>query len=47
MDASLTRGTVYTPPNAATFGCNIFDEVTGRSSHVKQNVFFSERGHKL
>ncbi|KAJ9668204.1 Cysteine dioxygenase [Coniosporium apollinis] len=38
---------LYTPPNAATFGCNVFDERTGRSSHIKQNVFFSERGHKL
>jgi len=26
---------LYTPPNAADFGFNIFDEKTGRSSHVQ------------
>lgn len=28
--------TVYTPPNAADYGYNIFDEATGRASHVSQ-----------
>lgn len=27
---------VYTPPNAADFGYNIYDRETGRSSHVYQ-----------
>ncbi|GAB7351203.1 hypothetical protein MBLNU459_g1643t1 [Dothideomycetes sp. NU459] len=28
---------LYTPPNAAEFGFNIYDERTGKSSHVKQS----------
>lgn len=35
---------MYTPPNAAKEGCNIFDERTGRRSHVAQNNFYSVRG---
>lgn len=27
---------VYTPPNAADYGYNIFDEATGSASHVSQ-----------
>ncbi|GAD95892.1 cysteine dioxygenase [Paecilomyces variotii No. 5] len=27
---------LYTPPNAADYGYNIFDEATGRASHVSQ-----------
>lgn len=43
----LTRGLVYTPPNAEYFGCQIFDEQTGKASHVSQANFFSVVGHKL
>ncbi|KAK4634181.1 Cysteine dioxygenase [Fulvia fulva] len=35
---------LYTPPNAAKHGCHIFNEATGKSSHVKQNHFHSEFG---
>jgi len=35
---------LYTPPNAAKVGCNIFDERTGKRSHVTQCNFFSEFG---
>lgn len=35
---------LYTPPNAAKEGCNIFDEKTGRRSHVCQNNFYSRFG---
>ncbi|KAK7521238.1 cysteine dioxygenase [Phyllosticta citriasiana] len=38
---------LYTPPNAEHFGCQIFDEKTGRASHVSQSNFFSVVGHKL
>ncbi|KAM5441224.1 Cysteine dioxygenase [Microsporum ferrugineum] len=38
---------LYTPPNAAHFGCSLFDEQTGKSHHVKQCNFFSNRGLKL
>lgn len=27
---------VYTPPNAADYGYNVFNEETGKSSHVSQ-----------
>jgi hypothetical protein len=33
---ALTTLTVYTPPNAADYGYNIFDEATGSASHVSQ-----------
>lgn len=38
---------VYTPPNAAKTGCNIFNESTGTKSHVQQNNFYSEFGVKI
>ncbi|TVY36796.1 Cysteine dioxygenase [Lachnellula occidentalis] len=38
---------LYTPPNAAKEGCNIFNEATGASSHVQQNHFYSEFGVKI
>ncbi|KKY28229.1 putative cysteine dioxygenase [Diplodia seriata] len=38
---------LYTPPNAEYFGCQIFDETTGKASHVSQCNFFSVVGHKL
>ncbi|KAF2183222.1 cysteine dioxygenase type I [Zopfia rhizophila CBS 207.26] len=38
---------LYTPPNAAVYGCHVFDEQTGRASHIKQCNFFSNRGQRL
>lgn len=38
---------VYTPPHAANFGCHIYNEKTGKASHIKGNVFFSLAGQKL
>ncbi|KAF7875148.1 hypothetical protein EAF04_002320 [Stromatinia cepivora] len=38
---------LYTPPNAAREGCNIFDEGTGRKSHVTQSNFYSEFGRRV
>jgi len=38
---------LYTPPNAAKHGCHIFDESTGRKSHVQQCHFYSELGVKM
>ncbi|KAK5135418.1 hypothetical protein LTR08_005206 [Meristemomyces frigidus] len=38
---------LYTPPNAAKHGCHIFDESTGKKSHVQQCHFYSELGVKL
>ncbi|KAF7558407.1 hypothetical protein G7046_g5752 [Stylonectria norvegica] len=35
---------VYTPPNVAKKGCNIFDQKTGRSSHVAGCQYFSAFG---
>lgn len=35
---------LYTPPNAAKEGCNVFDARTGRRSHVEQNNYFSVMG---
>lgn len=35
-DRELTDYLVYTPPNAADYGYNIFDEATGRASYVSQ-----------
>ncbi|SLM35564.1 cysteine dioxygenase [Lasallia pustulata] len=37
---------LYTPPNAAIVGCNLYDEQTGKPSHVPQGSFFSELGQK-
>jgi len=37
---------LYTPPNAAREGCNIFCEKTGRRSHVTQSNFYSIFGCK-
>ncbi|KAK2767478.1 Cysteine dioxygenase [Arachnomyces sp. PD_36] len=37
---------LYTPPNAAQFGCSVFDEKTGQSHHTKQCNFFSFKGIK-
>ncbi|CAK4032330.1 related to Cysteine dioxygenase [Lecanosticta acicola] len=38
---------LYTPPNAAKHGCNIFDQKTGKSSKVQQCHFYSELGIKM
>ncbi|OCK95068.1 putative cysteine dioxygenase Cdo1 [Cenococcum geophilum 1.58] len=38
---------LYTPPNAAVYGCHIFDPKTGTAAHVKQCHFFSDRGRKV
>jgi len=37
---------LYTPPNAAKEGCHIFDENTGKRSHVTQSNFYSVFGCK-
>jgi len=37
---------LYTPPNAAKVGCHMYDEKTGKSSHVQQCYFYSELGVK-
>jgi len=38
---------LYTPPNAAREGCNIFNEQTGKRSHVTQSNFYSVFGRKV
>ncbi|KAL2062524.1 hypothetical protein VTL71DRAFT_6790 [Oculimacula yallundae] len=35
---------LYTPPNAATYGCHIYDPATGQSKHVMQGAYDSVRG---
>jgi cysteine dioxygenase len=35
---------LYTPPHAANFGFNLFDEKTGKCTHIKQAGFFSDSG---
>lgn len=37
---------LYTPPNAARCGCNVFCERTGKKSHVEQNNYYSVMGVK-
>jgi cysteine dioxygenase len=43
-DAVAVSLHLYTPPHAATFGFNLFDEKTGQPTHIKQAGFFSNRG---
>lgn len=38
---------LYTPPHAANFGFNLFDENTGKQTHIKQAGFYSDRGTLL
>lgn len=38
---------LYTPPHAANFGFNLFDEKTGKCTHIKQAGFFSDSGKIL
>ncbi|EXJ81227.1 cysteine dioxygenase [Capronia epimyces CBS 606.96] len=35
---------LYTPPHAANFGFNLFDEKTGKPTHISQAGVFSDRG---
>ncbi|KAK4938739.1 hypothetical protein LTR10_020842 [Elasticomyces elasticus] len=35
---------LYTPPHAANFGFNLFDEKTGKATHIQQAGFYSDRG---
>ncbi|KAI5779426.1 cysteine dioxygenase type I family protein [Peziza echinospora] len=37
---------LYTPPYAAKFGCNMYDERTGKATHIKLNSYFSKYGRK-
>ncbi|KAF2738713.1 cysteine dioxygenase type I [Polyplosphaeria fusca] len=37
---------LYTPPNAAVYGCHVYDERTGRPRHIQQCDYFSEYGVK-
>lgn len=37
---------LYTPPNAAKHGCHIFNESTGKKTHMKMCHFYSEFGVK-
>ncbi|KAL4815223.1 RmlC-like cupin domain-containing protein [Aspergillus spinulosporus] len=37
---------LYTPPNAANYGFCVFDEKTGKASHIKQSHFYSIRGKR-
>lgn len=38
---------LYTPPNAAVYGCNTFDENTGHVNHIKKCSVFSEYGNPV
>ncbi|KAL6231161.1 hypothetical protein BDW75DRAFT_221012 [Aspergillus navahoensis] len=37
---------LYTPPNAANYGFSVFDEKSGKASHIKQSHFYSIRGKR-
>jgi cysteine dioxygenase len=37
---------LYTPPNAAVYGCNIFDEKTGHARHMAKCTTYSEYGRR-
>ncbi|KAL8768330.1 MAG: hypothetical protein Q9194_005733 [Teloschistes cf. exilis] len=39
-------GAVYTPPNAAMEGCQIFDAESGKATHCKVYEYYSEFGRK-
>ena len=51
MNASVSEPAIslhlYTPPHAANFGFNLFDEKTGKSTHINQAGFYSERGRPV
>ncbi|PYH95005.1 cysteine dioxygenase [Aspergillus ellipticus CBS 707.79] len=38
---------LYTPPNAATHGFSIFDDKTGKASHIKSSHLYSVRGERM
>jgi len=38
---------VYTPPNVTKGGCNVFNEKTGRSSHISKCGYYSVYGKML
>lgn len=38
---------LYTPPHAANFGFNLFDERTGKPTHISQAGVYSDRGRVL
>ncbi|KAK1977025.1 cysteine dioxygenase type I [Colletotrichum cereale] len=38
---------LYTPPNVAKSGCNIFQKKTGKSSHVDECSYYSAYGRQL
>ncbi|KAK5657770.1 hypothetical protein OQA88_2843 [Cercophora sp. LCS_1] len=38
---------LYTPPNVAKGGCHIFNQETGKKSHVKNCGYYSAYGEKL
>ncbi|KAF2651985.1 putative cysteine dioxygenase Cdo1 [Lophiostoma macrostomum CBS 122681] len=38
---------LYTPPNAAVYGCHTFNEETGQARHMARCTVYSEYGHKL
>ena len=37
---------MYAPPNAAKEGCQVFDEETGKATHVIQYDLYSEMGQR-
>lgn len=37
---------LYTPPNAAVYGCNVFNEANGKSTHMNKCTVFSEYGER-
>ncbi|KAF2875546.1 RmlC-like cupin domain-containing protein [Massariosphaeria phaeospora] len=37
---------LYTPPNAAVYGCHVFDERTGDSKHIRKCTVYSEYGQE-
>lgn len=38
---------VYTPPNVAKNGCNIFDVKTGKMTHISKCGHYSEHGKRV
>lgn len=35
---------LYTPPYAAKFGCHVFNEATGESTHIPMSTLYSDKG---
>ncbi|KAH7135105.1 RmlC-like cupin domain-containing protein [Dendryphion nanum] len=38
---------LYTPPNAAVYGCHVFSEETGHAKHLPRCTVYSEYGNKI